>query len=255
MIGQHNSVLSLITLGLAATLAALAGCAPATTPEVTETPVPPPPSSTPEVTQTPLPLPPPTLEVLDFRTFLPPAPLGFGKLAHHLLFFSNRSGTYELYQIDLDGLNLVQLTQNSARDMQPAWSVDGKIAFTSTHVNSWWEVFVVYPDSPTPVQITRFEADSWSLAWSPDGQYLAFVSDVTGDEEIFLVTPDGGVPVNLTQRPDANDFLPVWSPTGQQIAFVSDREGEDDVFLMAPGRRTAVGLLSSLSVTAILRFT
>ena len=55
MLGQHNFVLSLITLGLAAALGTLAGCARA---------------ATPDVTPTPLTAPPPTLEMFDFRTLL-----------------------------------------------------------------------------------------------------------------------------------------------------------------------------------------
>jgi TolB protein len=161
-----------------------------------------------------------------------------------VLFFSNRSGRYQLYQIALDGSGLVQLTKNSDHDiydMEPAWSTDGKIAFT-TRVDGWWEVFVLDTNGDLPTQLTDFGADSWSLAWSPDGRSLAFVSNVTGDDEIYLVTLEDAAPVNLTKRPDANEFLPVWSPSGQQIAFVSDRAGvegaiqelEQDIFVMAP---------------------
>jgi Tol biopolymer transport system component len=185
--------------------------------------------------------------VSDFSSLLPPAPSGYGTLANHLIFFSDRSGTYELYQIDLDGSNLVQLTNTSeygtsAYDLEPAWSTDGKLAFTSDHVNGHWEVFVLEPDSQEPTQITNFNGDSWSLAWSPDGKMLAFVSNFTGDDEIYLTTFDGNIPANLTRNPAANDFLPVWSPDDQQLAFVSDRAGieseipglEQDLYVMAP---------------------
>jgi Tol biopolymer transport system component len=276
MFVQHKSrpnlALSLILLGLAITFVTLTGCVSTTTPDIavrdeTQTPslltsttpdaaaTPDDPSSssvptttpdaaTPDATQTATRIPPvPTLEALDFRTLLPAAPPGFGELSNHLIFFSDRSGRYQLYQISLDGSDLVQLTQNpdyDIYDMEPAWSTDGKIGFT-TRVNGWWEVFILYPERDSTMQLTDFEADSWSLAWSPDGQSLAFVSNATGDDEIYLFTLDGGALVNLTKNPLANDFLPVWSPDGQSIAFVSDREGreaalqelEQDIFVMA----------------------
>jgi len=265
--GQPNWVLVRVTFGLVVTLIALAGCgvpaksgvaAPdeantpspslaSETPVLTQTPsaVPAPTPEPLASTQTPVPPPAPTLVVPDWRTFLPAAPPEFGELANHLIFFSNRSGVYQLYQVALDGLDLVQLTNNPAYDvydMEPAWSVDGKIAFTSSHVNGSWEVFVLEADHDSPIQLTDFGADCWSLAWSPDGQSLAFVSNLTGGDEIYLVTLEDGTPVNLTKRPDANDFLPVWSPSGQQIVFVSDRAGtevaiqelEQDIFVMAP---------------------
>ena len=176
-------------------------------------------------------------EVLDFRRFFPTVPAGLGKLYNHLIFFSNRSGVYQLYQINLDGSGLVQLSQipdQDVYDMEPAWSPDGRIAFTSKHVDGKWEVFILYPDRPLPVQLTNWGADCWSLGWSPDGKYLAFVSNVTQDEEIYLISAEGGTPVNLSKQPSANDFLPVWSPDGQQIMFVSNREeGQSlDIFVM-----------------------
>jgi TolB protein len=195
----------------------------------------------------------PTLEMNDFRSLLPTVPPGLGELANHLLFFSNRSGIYQLYQVVLDGSDPVQDTQNSSHDiydMEPAWSIDGKIAFTLRYANDFWEVYLLEPESNFPIQLTKFGADSWSLIWSPDGESLAFVSNVTGDDEIYLITPDGGEPVNLTQRADANDFLPVWSPDGQHIAFVSDRGGidadfqerEQDIYVMASDGSAVVRL-------------
>ena len=81
---------------------------------------------------------PTTGEVVDFRALLPPVPPGLGEMGNHLVFFSNRSGNYQMYQIALDGSELVQFTQNYAYDiydMEPAWSADGRIAFTTNHVN------------------------------------------------------------------------------------------------------------------------
>jgi Tol biopolymer transport system component len=268
---QVHLALSLIVFCLAAALTTLAGCASAVTPgaatpDVAQTPVPSLTLETSDVTQTPVLVPAtssdvvtpdatrviagPFPEAFDFRTLLPAAPPGLGRLANHLLFFSNRSGSYELYQIALDGSSPVQLTHNSAYDMEPVWSADGRIAFTSTHVNGSWEVFVLEPDSRLPIQLTDFGADCWSLAWSPDSGSLAFVSDATGDAEIYLASLDGSAPVNLTQRSDASDFLPVWSPNGHRIAFVSDRGGvesvvqelEQDIFTMAPDRSAVTRL-------------
>ena len=178
----------------------------------------------------------PTLEVLDFRNYFPPAPAGLGKVANHIVFYSNRSGKYQLYQMNLDGSNVINLTNNpnfDIYDMEPAWSSDGKIAFTN-QVNGKWEIFVLSPNQRIPVQLTDWGADSWSLSWSPDGKYLAFVTNKDLMDEIYVIPAEGGEPLNISRQPTANDFSPVWSPDGQSILFVSDREegGNQDIYIM-----------------------
>lgn len=208
-----------LILSVGLLILALTSCAP--NDSIVVAPTPPGPTAT-------------SAEILDFRTTLPPAPAGLGKTASHIVFFSDRSGVYELYQMNLDGSGVTQLTHNEAYDMEPAWSPDGKLAFTSQHVNGLWEVFLMNPDSSQPTPLSNLNGNCWSLAWSPDGKSLAFVSDATGNEEIYLLTLGDGQPVNLTQNVEAADAFPIWSPDGKQIAFVSDRDGLEDIFSMAP---------------------
>ena len=219
-----NLVVSILALSLAVSGAILVGCSPAV------------PEATPTRENVSPPVSPP--EVLDFRQFFPAVPARLGKLANHLVFFSDRAGKYQLFQIALDGSGLLQLTNNPDLDaykMEPDWSPDGRIAFASNHVDRTWEIFILYPDRPLPVQLTDWKYDAWSLAWSPDGKSLAFVSNATGDDEIYVIPADGGTPLNLTNRPDASDHLPVWSPDGKQILFVSERFTEEthDLYVMA----------------------
>ena len=39
----------------------------------------------------------------------------------HITFSSNRDGDYDIYVMDADGSNIVQLTDDSAVDFSPAW--------------------------------------------------------------------------------------------------------------------------------------
>ena len=49
-----------------------------------------------------------------------------------LAFSSNRTGTYQIFVMNADGTNVVQLTNSGSSNTQPAWSPDGtKIAFCS----------------------------------------------------------------------------------------------------------------------------
>ena len=61
-----------------------------------------------------------------------------GKIA----FASDVAGNYEIYLVDGDGKNRIQLTNNSAADLDPTWSPDGKkIAFTSNRDGNY-EIYV-----------------------------------------------------------------------------------------------------------------
>jgi dipeptidyl aminopeptidase/acylaminoacyl peptidase len=69
--------------------------------------------------------------------------------------------------MDADGSNPVNLTQNAADDINPAWSPDGtKIAFGSGRGGDW-EVYVMGTDGSNPDPRTDDPADDYAPAWSP----------------------------------------------------------------------------------------
>ncbi|MDX1521520.1 MAG: hypothetical protein R3264_07825, partial [Anaerolineae bacterium] len=60
-----------------------------------------------------------------------------------IVFMSERSGDWEIYQIDIDGQNLIALTSDDASDGLPTWSPDGsKIAFVANRDGDWgiWDM-------------------------------------------------------------------------------------------------------------------
>lgn len=46
--------------------------------------------------------------------------------AGRLVFMSDRDGDFEIYIMNIDGSNLIKLTDNSVDDYVPVWSPDGK---------------------------------------------------------------------------------------------------------------------------------
>ena len=140
-----------------------------------------------------------------------------------LAFVSERDGNAEIYAIDVNGGTPVRLTNDPARDEQPAWSPDGsRIAFRSTrHGNG--EIFAMNADGSGPTNLTNNLAIDSDPAWSPDGTKIAFNRGGNyGD--IYVINADGTNETRLTFGAYAE--YPAWSPDGKSIAYFSDEGGE-----------------------------
>jgi Tol biopolymer transport system component len=177
-----------------------------------------------------------------------PAPAAFPGENGKIAFDSDRHGGDEdIWTIDPDGRNLVNLTAKSkANDFAPNWRADGrKIAFmsdrvTATNPEGDSEIFLMRADGSHQTQITFNALDDEDPAWSPDGRRIVFVRDfdpIEGeiDRDLFTMNADGTDQRNLTSSPGVLDQEPNWSADGKSIAFLSDRDGIDfEVYTMRP---------------------
>ena len=144
----------------------------------------------------------------------------------------------EIYVMDMDGGNLVNLSNHPDDDREPSWSPDGtRIAFSGKREGDS-EIFLMDLDGSNVVNITENPGSDRQPSWSPDGTQVAFTSvreNASGAlqaGEIYVVGTDrGSIGVNLTQNP-AEEGQPSWSPDGSRIAFVSGRDGDDEIYVI-----------------------
>ncbi|MBI5032397.1 MAG: PD40 domain-containing protein [Chloroflexi bacterium] len=158
-------------------------------------------------------------------------PAGPGGGSGRIVFVSNREGNDEIYIMNADGSQAMNLSNNPANDTLPAWSPDGsRILFTSNRDGNN-EIYVMNANGAYQVRLTNHWAADEYPAWSPDGTRIAFASKRDGEFEIYVMNLDGTNVARLTDSPALND-QPTWSPDSRQIAFVSERDGNKEIYVM-----------------------
>jgi TolB protein len=162
------------------------------------------------------------------------------------------SGNSEIYKMDLDGKNLVKITNNGADDVDPSLSRDGsKMAFLSDRSGK----AMIYVSDPSATEknvkrisyIGKFNA---TPSFSPDGTSIVFSSwDKSFD--IYQISIDGGELFRLTKDFGSNED-PSYSLDGEFIIFSSKRvksrsSAEQDIYIMDRNGEVIGGLTQGLS--------
>jgi Tol biopolymer transport system component len=143
-----------------------------------------------------------------------------------IVFASNASGDYNIFAMDQDGSNRVQLTTMDTEDLNPAPSPDGtRIAFVSFDgALGGGDIYVMNADGTGVTQLTglpgRFAGVATAPSWSPDRQKILFTGFLAEYPDLFVMSADGSGWTNLTHDNSVRDEYGAWSPDGRQIAFV-----------------------------------
>jgi len=152
-----------------------------------------------------------------------PARAAFPGLNGKIAFVSNRDGNLEIYVMNADGGNQVNISQNAALDSQPSWSPDGNwLAFRSNRDGNS-EIYKMRADGSDPTRLTNNSTEERYPAWTSDGRIVFERGPCFGvPGEIYIMNADGSGEQNITNNPAA-DCSPSGSSTAK-IAFLTDRD-------------------------------
>jgi Tol biopolymer transport system component len=163
----------------------------------------------------------------------------------HIAFTSDRDGNEEIYVMNADGSNPVNLTNHARFDRLPAWSPDGThIAFASVRDDNY-EIYVMNADGSNPVNLTNYLSADTYPAWSPDGTRIAFIRYRDDNyQDIYVMDSDGSNLTRLTDSADMKEW-PRWSPDGTHIAFHTNRDGNVEIYVMEADGSNPVNLTNN----------
>jgi dipeptidyl aminopeptidase/acylaminoacyl peptidase len=164
--------------------------------------------------------------VPDYRDNCPTTPN-----PEKIVFTSTRDGNSEIYVMNSDGSNQINLTDNSVFDGDPSFSPNGaKIAFMSFRDGNP-EIYVMKADGNNQTRLTNAPGTDGDPSFSPDGNRIVFTSTRDGNFEVYVMNSDGSNQTRLTNTM-AEDGEPSFSPDGSKIVFTSNRDGNNEIYIM-----------------------
>ncbi|MEE8061298.1 MAG: hypothetical protein V3T16_05690 [Gemmatimonadales bacterium] len=158
-------------------------------------------------------------------------------------------GHFEIYSANLDGSDLVQLTDNGSYNAESTLSPDGsRLIFTST-MDGDLELYTMNVDGTDVRRITHRVGYDGGAFFSPDGStivwramypetakdtadYQSLLADRMvrpSNLELWLADADGSNPKQITDLGEAN-FAPFFHPDGHRLIFASNHETGDRTF-------------------------
>ncbi len=124
-------------------------------------------------------------------------PSGFTKNGK-IIYNTHWEANAEICIADIDGKNIIKLTNNEFSDTQGNLSPDGKkIVFVSKRDGNQ-EIYIMNFDGTEQKRLTNNPGSDVGPKWSPDGSIILFQSNRDGDWDIYTMNPDGMEIINIT---------------------------------------------------------
>ena len=143
-------------------------------------------------------------------------------------FTADLNGNLDIYLMDINRKNPINLTNHPAADSSPTWAPDGSAFAFVSHRDGNPEIYVMDMNNKESRRLTKNGATDIDPAWSPDGRWIAYASNQhrehAADTDIYIMNPNGKKAQQLTNKGGHNS-TPAWSPDGQWIAFRTTLDG------------------------------
>jgi len=157
--------------------------------------------------------------------------------------------SFDIFLVNQDGSNLLNLTKDPSMDRYPAWLSSDEIAFSSNRSGKE-EIYIIKADGTALTQITNNPTMNTNPKGSLDGKWLAYHCALDSETQICI------------QSLEENDQVikvagtgPVWIPLGaesaQRLAFTCWSAGHSDLCTVKPDGTDLINLTQTNTVDEI----
>jgi Tol biopolymer transport system component len=147
-----------------------------------------------------------------------------------IIFTANPTGSSQIYTINPDGSNMVQITKlppTKQEGLQPTFSPDGRrILFSYGAGSAGPDLYLINSDGTGLTQLT-FDGLSSAGRWSPDGSRIVFAqtSTLSGVNVIISMRADGEGKKTALTSIFWDSYAPAYTPDGRHIVYYSQQGG------------------------------
>ena len=137
-------------------------------------------------------------------------------------------GPADIYSMDDDGNDVIQLTFGAGSEFDPAWAPDGKRVLYASNADGPLAIYMMNPDGSGVTRLTTPTAEQFDRDPHALGKRIVFMRFDAADlyQSRWVVNDDGSNLTRLTRGAAARQPAP--SPGGKLVAFIRD----DDVWVV-----------------------
>ncbi|MCY3742731.1 MAG: hypothetical protein OXH00_17085 [Candidatus Poribacteria bacterium] len=132
-----------------------------------------------------------------------------------ILFTSTRDGNREIYVMNPDGSEQVNLTQHRAEDLQAVWSPTGEEILFVSDRDGIRDLYLMNPDGSNVRRVFKKFVYRYYPTWSPDGKQIAYMHKAHDLRASIIYIATLGKP---KEESFVNALYPAWSPDRTEIA-------------------------------------
>ncbi len=132
-----------------------------------------------------------------------------------ILFNSLRDGNSEIYIMNPDGSEQVNLTRHRAQDRDAVWSPTGEQILFESDRDGFKDLYLMNADGSNVRRVFRESIYRDDPTWAPDGKQIAYVHRNFDLHSFVIYTATLG---KQTEKLLTDGLDPAWSPDGTEIA-------------------------------------